>query len=111
MKSFNTPDHARAKERIIKSTPDQAFSFGRSFQLRPDWEQVKESVMMDALCAKFSQHASLKALLLSTGQHLLVQLKPNDNYWGTGADGKGLNRHAVLLMEVRTKLSTDVVID
>jgi len=108
MKSFNTPDHSKAIEKMLKATPDQAFSLGRSYQLRDDWEIVKEKVMEECLFAKFTQHADLKALLLSTWTHTLVQLKPNDVYWGTGPDGKGLNRHAIILMEVRKKLAEEV---
>jgi len=110
MKSFNTPDHTKALEKMFKATPDQAFSLGRSYQLREDWEQVKEKVMEDCLFAKFTQHADLKGLLLATGTHMLVQLKPNDVYWGTGPDGKGLNRHAVILMMVRAKIAEEVAL-
>jgi len=61
-------------------------------------------VMFEAIYAKFSQNLELKELLYSTGDHLLVQLKPNDNYWGTGSDGKGLNKLAEIVMQVRSKL-------
>jgi len=106
-KSVNTNDQQRAFEELRIATPEQAFSLGRKFQLRPDWEDIKESVMLEALEAKFTQNRRLRDLLLATGDHTLVQLKTSDGYWGTGNDGTGRNRQAVLVMEVRKKLRED----
>ena len=72
-----------------------------NIKIRPDWEQVKEDVMKVALKAKFDQHPKLKRLLVSTGKQLISEASPRDSYWGTGKDGKGLNRLGVLLMELR----------
>ncbi|HEY1172645.1 MAG TPA: NADAR family protein [Verrucomicrobiae bacterium] len=76
----------------------------RSFPIRKDWEAVKENLMREALLAKFTQHADLKALLLSTGDAQIVEHTPSDAYWGDGADGCGKNRLGILLMEIRQKL-------
>jgi ribA/ribD-fused uncharacterized protein len=67
-------------------------------------EQVKEAVMMTALRAKFTQHAKLKRLLLSTGDKILIEHTTNDSYWGDGGDGSGKNRLGHLLMELRAEL-------
>lgn len=77
----------------------------RSLPLRADWEEVKESVMLTALRAKFTQHDDLRELLLSTGRSRLVEHTWRDSYWGDGGDGTGLNRLGVLLMQVRDELS------
>ena len=61
--------------------------------------------MREALWAKFSQHADLKALLLSTGNAELIEHTRNDRYWGDAGDGTGKNRLGELLMEVRAKLT------
>ena len=76
---------------------------GRNGQmkLRPDWEDVKEDVMMIALRAKFDQYPELKQLLLSTAGKSLVEHTDNDNYWGDAGDGSGLNRLGNLLVELR----------
>ena len=100
-KSVGTPDKEKAFELMKNATPDQAFGIGRAHKLRRDWEQVKDDVMFYALKAKFTQHKDAKIILLETEGHLLVQLKPNDSYWGTGPDGKGLNKHAEILMKIR----------
>lgn len=76
----------------------------RTQPLRPDWESVKEDLMREALYAKFTQHPSLRSLLLSTGDATLVEHTSNDAYWGDAGDGTGKNRLGLLLMELRTRL-------
>ena len=84
-------------------SPMVAARLGRSRKhpLRADWEFEKESIMRDALQAKFTQHAELTELLLSTGDDTLVEQTANDCYWGDGGDGTGKNRLGLLLMELR----------
>ena len=71
---------------------------------RPDWDQVKDAVMELALRAKFTQHADLRALLLTTGDEDLAETAPNDYYWGVGAEGSGQNKLGLLLMRIRADL-------
>lgn len=87
-------------------SPMVAARMGRSRQrpLRPDWESVKDEIMREVLRAKFAQHASLRSLLLSTGEAELVEHTTNDRYWGDGGDGYGKNRLGQLLMELRCEL-------
>ena len=73
----------------------------RQIKLRPDWEEVKENIMMIALRAKFDQYPELKQLLLSTAGSSLVEHTDNDNYWGDAGGGSGLNRLGDLLVELR----------
>ncbi|MFO0630973.1 MAG: NADAR family protein [Polyangiales bacterium] len=104
-KSRGTPDHAAALRAITADpSPESAFRVGRTRAIRPDWEAVKRDVMRAALTAKFTQSDDLRALLLSTGDAPLVQLKPGDAYWGTGPDGRGANHLGALLMELRASL-------
>lgn len=77
----------------------------RKRPLREDWESVKEDVMLRAVRAKFAQHARLAALLLSTGDALLVEHTTNDAYWGDGGGG-GKNRLGAILMRVRDELAS-----
>ena len=39
----------------------------RQIKLRPDWEEVKEDIMMIASRAKFDQYPELKMLLSTAG--------------------------------------------
>jgi predicted NAD-dependent protein-ADP-ribosyltransferase YbiA (DUF1768 family) len=45
----------------------------RSLPLRKDWEQVKESIMYDAVRAKFAQNDDAKQVLLGTGNAEIVE--------------------------------------
>jgi hypothetical protein len=49
----------------------------------------------------------LKALLLGTGEAVLVEHTANDSYWGDGGDGSGKNRLGALLMQVRAELRSE----
>lgn len=76
----------------------------RKQKLRRDWESVKVGIMKRAVSAKFDQHPTLKALLLSTGDAKLVEHTTNDAFWGDGGDGRGQNKLGQILMEVRRAL-------
>jgi ribA/ribD-fused uncharacterized protein len=73
----------------------------RKFRLRNDWEQVKDAVMRKAVLAKFSAHADIRAILLGTGDAVLVEHTRTDDYWGDGGDGHGKNKLGKILMSVR----------
>lgn len=96
------------EQKIRKAnTPVLATQMGRNrkLKLRPDWEKVKDSVMYDAIKAKFTQHQELKALLLATGDATLIEHTENDSYWGDGGNGKGQNKLGRILMQVREELN------
>ena len=92
----------------IAFTPKQAADLGRSRQhpLRPDWEQVKDEIMLKAVRRKFELHAQLRKLLLATGTEELIENAPSDYYWGCGSDGSGQNKLGQILMRVRMELSS-----
>jgi N-glycosidase YbiA len=87
-------------------TPSEAANLGRSrkLPLRRDWESVKEAIMRAVVLAKFTQHDELRAILLSTGDAVLVEHTANDDYWADGGDGSGKNRLGHILMSVRAEL-------
>jgi ribA/ribD-fused uncharacterized protein len=90
-------------------SPMIAARLGRSRKhpLRPDWEQVKDAVMLTALRAKLAQHPSLANLLRSTGDAVLVEHTANDAYWADAGDGSGRNQLGLLLMQIRDDLRSD----
>ncbi len=98
------------------ATPAIAAELGRdrSKPLRKDWEEIKDWVMRLAVKEKFTQHAELRSILLSTGDAELVEHTKNDSYWGDGGDGSGKNMLGKILMEIRERLHskyTDNVVD
>lgn len=92
------------QERIRQVTsPRQTADIGRdrTLPLRKDWEQVKDSVMKEALLYKFLQNDDIKEILLSTSDSEIIEDSPIDYYWGCGKDGSGKNMLGKLLVEVR----------
>ena len=91
--------------RQIASPMDAALE-GRNRQnpLRPDWEEVKDEVMLQALRMKFSQNPHIAKELMATGDAILIEHTRNDAYWSDGGDGSGKNKLGLLLMQVREEL-------
>ena len=102
-KFAGTPDEEEV--RLAKS-PMIAARMGRSRKrpLRKDWESVKDSIMHEAVLAKFTQHADLREILLGTGDAKIVEHTENDGYWGDGGDGSGRNKLGQILMDLREVL-------
>lgn len=95
------------EERIrAVATPWEAAELGRrrDLPLRQDWERVKVEVMRTALRAKFTQHSTLRELLLATGDRRLIEHTGNDSFWGNGGTGRGRNMLGLLLVELRAEL-------
>jgi len=97
-------------EEAIRTTPDpwNAHKLGRSrkYPLRKDWEEVKGSVMLEALRAKYSQNQNLRALLVSTSPKTIVYRSHNDTYWGKTAKDEGANQLGEMLRQIRTEVRT-----
>lgn len=99
-KSLGTPSHKEAVNQIKNATEIDAVNLGYRFELNPDWDNSKYSIMKEIMRAKFS-NKFLNDLLLSTKNYKLVNFNPGDEYWGTGASGKGKNFLGKILMEIR----------
>ncbi|GJE95770.1 NADAR family protein [Phanerochaete sordida] len=91
-------DHIR-----VQPTPFAAIEAARRLLRcqRSDWSSVRQSSMEATLEAKFSQHADLRNMLLSTGDRQLVYGDPHDAFWGLGSDGYGMNELGKSLMALR----------
>jgi ribA/ribD-fused uncharacterized protein len=80
------------------------------WDVAPGWSTSKFDRMLRVLMAKFTQHADLRELLLSTGDARLVESATVDNevnrLWGE-VNGLGKNMLGVLLMDVRNELNQD----
>lgn len=102
-KFVNTP---HLQEICNCKTPKDAASKGRerTRPLRPDWEQVKNDIMRQAVLRKFETHAEIGEILLATGDEEIVENAPNDYYWGCGKDGSGKNMLGKILVEIRELL-------
>lgn len=122
-KTFATTEHYFQSQKFVNTDikhyndivnankPSIAASLGRdrSKPLRKDWESVKDSVMYDALYAKFTQYPELKELLLSTKDAKIVENTSDDYYWGCGSDKSGKNMLGILLMRLREVLKQEEI--
>ena len=100
------------QERIRQiASPMDAALEGRNRQnpLRPDWEEIKDEVMLQALRMKFSQNPEIAKELLSTGEASIIEHTRNDAYWADGGDGSGKNKLGLLLMQVREELKNSTL--
>ena len=112
--SFPTVEHAfqaaktldRGERAWIASltSPGAAKRFGRKTGLRPDWEDVKFTIMTRLVLQKFRRHPALAAQLLATGEATLIEGNTwNDTTWGI-CQGQGTNWLGIILMAVRDAL-------
>lgn len=89
------------------STPAHAKKLGGPkycHSKRPDWDQIKNDIMLAVLDAKFSA-PDLRYRLLQTGKQELIEKNWwGDTYWGV-CNGVGENWLGKLLMQVREGLT------
>jgi len=117
---FPTAEHAyqagKAKRSVVREwilsapTPSLVAMAAHglyTWEIVPNWSEIKYDRMRQVLRAKFCQHEDLKQILLSTGDARLVEVgrvdSPVNRIWGE-INGKGQNLLGVLLMELRQEL-------
>ncbi|GJE95754.1 NADAR family protein [Phanerochaete sordida] len=117
-KSYPTSEHLFQAHKFLDARPDLAERIRnapsaraareeatklRQYQ-RGDWFNVNLGLMEQVLETKFTKHAVLRDMLLSTGDVDIVQNSPDDGFWGCGGDHQGRNELGKALMRVRTRL-------
>lgn len=86
--------------------PGDAKKRGRECPCRPDWDEIKDKIMLSGLRMKFGQNTYIRELLLDTGDSQLIEGNTwGDTYWGVCGD-VGENKLGILLMQVRSELIT-----
>lgn len=82
----------------------EAKRLGKTVTLRPDWEDVKLSIMEDLIEQKFANDLRLSIKLDQTYPAELIEGNWwGDTYWGV-CDGEGENHLGKILMQVRKKI-------
>lgn len=71
---------------------------------RPDWNEIKVSVMEEILRAKVAQHEYVRRKLLQTGDRELVENSWRDSFWGWGPNQDGRNELGKLWTKIRAEL-------
>jgi len=75
-------------------------------QRRSDWNDVKVAILTDIIRAKVNQHQEVKDALLSSGSEEIIEINPNDDFWGSGPDGNGQNNTGKIFMQIRSELQS-----
>lgn len=85
-------------------TPGAAKRLGRSFKLRPGWDNKRLKVMEKLIARKFKRDSFLAGMLLKTGDAELIEGNFwGDYFWGV-CRGVGENHLGKLLMKQRAEL-------
>ena len=101
--AMKTLDIEIRKKISLMDRPGEVKKFGRTIQLRSDWDHVKLPLMMGLLCIKF-QNPELKLMLKSTGSDYLEEGNWwGDTFWGV-CHGTGENNLGKLLMQIRSQI-------
>lgn len=114
---YPTVEHAyhalKFKDNILREkvrtsgSPLAAWELARDLkpQRRIDWDDIKVTILTDLIRAKVAQHRDVRDTLIATGSEEIVELNPNDDFWGSGADGKGQNNTGKILMKIREEIT------
>ncbi len=103
--------HSKAMRFEVSAIPTagQAKQFGRSLQIRPDWDEVRVDVMRGLLKQKFSIPEYREKLWATRGLELVEGNVWHDKFWGVciceECGSKGENQLGKLLMEIREELA------
>lgn len=103
-----TVDLKIRKQISVLKTPGAAKRFGKTIQLRSDWELIKINIMEEIVREKFNQNKVLAKKLMETGDLILEEgNRWNDNFWGVCPpnSGSGQNHLGLILMKVRKELN------
>ena len=102
---------------MSKMNPYDSKAWGKALTLRPDWNEIKDSVMKQGLEIKFAQPRFYN-LLANTGIYELVEGNHHgDMYWGVCLKTKnGKNKLGKFITEIRTRIfeeldKTEMMID
>ncbi|GGZ96189.1 hypothetical protein GCM10008090_00490 [Arenicella chitinivorans] len=101
---------AQYRQRVRQAvTAEQARELGRSWwrRKRPDYKQVRTTLMTRAVYTQCRTHSELRNRLLDSGNIPLVENSQFDYFWGCGRDQRGLNHFGEVLMNIRQKLQEE----
>lgn len=97
-------------EKIKKShSADEAqrIAYANRDRRREDWDDVKISIMEELLRLKIEQNPYVKKKLLQTGDYMIVEDSPKDDFWGWGPNRDGQNNLGKLWMKLREELKNN----
>ena len=100
---FEDPERQTRIHQFPIAAAAKRYATKHKAKIRADWSELKDAVMERALRAKFTQHDSLRDLLVGSGDEEIEEDSAKDYYWGAGADGTGQNKLGKMLMALRAE--------
>jgi len=103
--SQKTLDETESERIRLAMSPSAAKRLGRQCNMREDWDEIKDEVMMKGLRAKFSRD-NMREDLLATNNDILEEGNTwGDYYWGVDFNtGIGENKLGKFLMQLRDEI-------
>lgn len=115
--SYSTPEHffqamktedPLIRQKIAKrATARDAKRIGRSIELCPYWEEMKDDIMRQAQIHRYRIGSKMLDRLLGTRGEIVEWNTWHDTYWGkclcSKCQGHGLNKLGIILMEIRER--------
>lgn len=87
--------------KIAKANADKAPS---------NWEEIKVGIMEDIVRNKLQQNPYILNKLLQTGERMIVEDSPKDDYWGWGQNKDGRNELGKIWMRLREEVKKSEVL-
>lgn len=103
--SQKTLDEEESEKIRLAMSPSAAKRLGRQCNMREDWDEIKDEVMMKGLRAKFFR-IDMSDELLATNNDILEEGNTwGDYYWGVDFNtGIGENKLGKFLMQLRDEI-------
>ena len=113
--TFQTSEHAYQWKKFQNSNPEIAqqilkakspsevkqISDSHKDSVDVNFRKNKLEIMNEILRAKYDQHEIVRDLLQKTGDKLIIENSPMDDFWGIGHEGTGQNMLGKLWMKIR----------
>lgn len=108
--AFKFEDDVLRQKIIECKSPIAAYKLGKELkpQRRSDWDEIKVEVLTNIIRYKAQQNPDVKEALLLSGNEKIAEVNPNDDFWGTGPDGQGMNHTGKILMKIRDELRASI---
>ena len=116
--AIHAGDRVKAHQIMMSDDPVVQKRTTRGIPLTNEWKKQRNTVMAEALRAKFKQIPDLRDFLLNTKDQELVEASPTDAYWGCGLgmnspllpfkeNWTGHNMLGTLLCDIRAEIISE----
>jgi ribA/ribD-fused uncharacterized protein len=120
-KLWQTSEHAYQASQFFETAPElveKIFKVGSAYEAlmigvnnadkrQVDWNEIKVSVMEDIVRHKLNQNPYILRKLMETGDRLIVEDSPIDNFWGWGPNRDGRNELGKIWMKLRDEVKNN----